>query len=301
MPNLTSASSTHVADIRFLPPQTHDFPIIIFNCWDILTTSHTIRTWLQYHLGPHPDLSLRLDDQALDRVWPEQLGQLVLLEGAATLEGKADQPISVFAIFVPKDERVRWFWTLKSPTSLLEELDYEELIGKPACVPTSSPRHGGLYTFLTTAFHAATTFPHAPDYLAAVKLLDLCPSIQDPATACSRIEADTNLFFNGEGGADLSDDRYLLHVEPAERELISVVDMGCAEYLLHKRLYFKQLAREVICDSEKIRRATFNRLQQRQMAQWQSTQRPDTPVAEGASPTPSVAGSGSAGGAEASL
>jgi len=291
MVNLNSTSETTVADIQFKPAHSHKFPIIVFKCRDVLGASNAIRTWLEESIDEDDHDTLRMDDQALDMVPPRQQGQLVLLEDAAALGGWAEHPTSIFAIFIPKDDRIRWFWCLFSPSSLLIELTGQNLIGPPTAVSATSPKHGALYTFLITGFTTATTYPNSPDFIAASKLLDLCPPIRDPDTAHRRIEADVYLWFNGKTGADISDDRYILHLEPAERELVSLLDMGCARYILYKKTFFKQLGYEVIHDSEKVK---LHQLRQQQDLEGQEgKQAVDTPVA---TPAPSAGGVGSVDG-----
>lgn len=52
---------------------------------------------------------------------------------------------------------------------------------------------------------------------------------------------------------DLSDDRYLFELEPAERELASQVQLTCGEYLVIKRNFFKDWYTEVYRSDKKVK------------------------------------------------
>lgn len=282
--NLNSKSATNVANIVFRRAQQWNFPIVRFACHDCLATCQYIREWLQS--GPQDIRPLiRIDEQALDLVAPHTKGVLLLFEGAGTLDGNLNAPISVLSLYIPGDKHVRYFWTLLSPARLLAGLERRALIGPAEEIPyydnppgrskagdVLPSRHHMLFTFTAESFRSATTFPESPEYRTACQISDVCPSIIEPATAHRRIEAENDLHVSHDhstDGKDLSDDRYILELHPAERALASLVHACCAEYLLIKRQYFKAFSRETILHAEKVRRA---------VAHQQNQQRGVTPI-----------------------
>jgi hypothetical protein len=268
--DLNSKSATHVANIVFLRAQQYNSTIVQFECLDCLETCKYTRQWLQKN-GPIAIRTLvRIDDQKLNLLGPQTKGTLLLFERVASLEGDMQFPISVFVLHIPGDKHLRYFWCLLSPSSLLMELTKLKFVGPPVDIPyfDNPPkrsktgnillsRHHMLSTFLAQSFSAATTFPHAPAYLTACQISDVCPSILKPATAYDRIEGEDALYRSHDtaGGKDLSDDRYLLEIELAERALVAILHASCAEYLLIKRQYFKAFSRETILNAAKVRRA----------------------------------------------
>ena len=80
-------------------------------------------------------------------------------------------------------------------------------------------------------------------------MTDCCPPILDPNNAMKRLEGNEQLYFSSknpaEAGRDLSDDRYIHHLHPAERQIASMADLNCAEYLFIKRQYFKAFWEEI--------------------------------------------------------
>ena len=102
---------------------------------------------------------------------------------------------------------------------------------------------------------------------AAQAISDFCVSILDPDNAVSRLEQESWLHWNtpkpeeyllataapssgpaaaqqardlaGLESIEPSDDRYLLHLHPAEREVALMARLRCAEYLLVKRNFFR--------------------------------------------------------------
>jgi hypothetical protein len=268
--DLNSKSATHVANIVFLRAQQYNSPIVQFECLDCLETCEYIRQWLQTN-GPVAIKTLvRIEDQKLNLLSPQTKGTLLLFERVASLEGDMQFPISVFVLRIPGDKHLRYFWCLLSPSSLLVELTKRKFVGPPVDIPyfDNPPkrsktgnilpsRHHMLSTFLAQSFSVATTFPHSPAYLTACQISDVCPSILKPATAYDRIEGEDALSRSHDttGGKDISDDRYLLEIEVAERALVAILHASCAEYLLIKRQYFKAFSRETILNVAKVRRA----------------------------------------------
>lgn len=271
--DLNSRSATTVAKIVFLPAHQHSFPIIHFDCRDSLRTCQQIRQWLD-SAGPEDIRKLvRFDDQELNLIGPLKKGKVILLEGAATLDGDASAQVSILALIIPNEDRIRYFWTPLSPSPLLTDLTATNLLGRPRIYISGPlrysangellpPLHHTLYTILTQNFKSAITFPESPDFKAASLISDLCPSIKDPSDAARRIEANDRLHSSNDpigDGKDLFDDRYLLDLPPAERALSCLLYTGCAEYLLLKRIYFKAFSRELVLHSQKVRRAAAAR------------------------------------------
>jgi hypothetical protein len=62
--------------------------------------------------------------------------------------------------------------------------------------------------------------------------------ILDPDDALDRLERNQYLYYHGEE-LDISDDRYILDLYPAERYIASAANLRCAEYLFVKRTFFK--------------------------------------------------------------
>lgn len=276
--DLNSRSAMDTANIVFRSAQQHQFPIIQFKCYDCVKTCEQIREWLQ-SAGP-PDIRplIRIEDQKLDLIGSCVKGSITLLESAATLEGNEQAPISLLVMHTPTDKHLRYFWTLLSPSPLLTNMTNQNLISAPTVYkdgpvrysPSGSilpPRHHTLFTFLAQSFQSATAFPDSPDYQKASQIADVCPSILHPTTALHNIEfnKDLNVCHDpSKDHKDLSDDRYILELHEAERTLASLVNAGCAEYLLVKRQYFKTFSRETVLHAEKVRRAAaHNHNQQR--------------------------------------
>ena len=186
-------------------------------------------------------------------------GWMVLLVGGATVVGPPGGekvPAAILAMLVPGDQRVRWFYTVLPIPQLLNRLDANNLIHLHKELAPGTAEHRRLFTYLREAFTAATTPPHSQDYNNALALTDCCPSISDSETAMKRIEGTQSLYSshaNPEAsGKDLSDDRYLLDLHPAEREISSIAKLGCAEYLLVKRYFFKAFFEEIYRSDKKL-------------------------------------------------
>ena len=289
--DLNSRWATHVASILFLPVRQHDLPIIQFEVSDCLQACQRVRHWLQT-TGPQEvqDL-LRMENINLDRIGPNKKGDLFFLEGAATLEGDASAPVSIFALHVPNHKHVRYFWTPLSPSLLLSDLASDGLISAPIVRadqfnPTNSltrgvlpPYHHTVYTIMVQCFHDLTRYPDSQAYIQASRISDVCPSVLDPDTAYQRIDAIEDLHSShnpNANGKDLGNDRYILELHPAERALASFLYVGCAEYLLIKRTYFKAFSHETVLHAAKVRRAAANRRNMDRAAPLNGTEHVDT-------------------------
>jgi hypothetical protein len=268
--DLNSRSATHIASIVFYPVQQHNQTIKLFKVHDCLLVCQHFRRWLQTAGTPDIREVVRIDDIELNLIAPNTKGSIFFLENAATLEGEPSAPVSIFALYIPTDKRVRYLWTPLSPTLLLTELAIHDLVGPPVIPsnqfkltfsPTGAtipPYHHTVFTIIAQCFESATKYPDSPEMIKATRISDVCPSILDPATAHRRIDAADTLHSSHDpnaNGKDLSDDRYILELHPAERELASLLYVGCAEYLFIKRTYFKAFSRETVLHAAKVRRA----------------------------------------------
>ncbi len=178
---------------------------------------------------------------------------------------------SVLAVLIPGSPEVRWFYTpyrvgdclrhLHTLGNLDRSLDLE--VEKDIASGTQS--HARLFTFVRNAFRAAVSFPDSPDFVNAQMITDFAPPIRDVQGALGRLEmnefwhnvkpfgkekasAKENKKTKGKEGEEEvqpSDDRYLGHLDPAEREIAYMVGLKGAEYLLVKREFFKAFFREV--------------------------------------------------------
>lgn len=247
----------------------------------------TIKIWLrsQYDCAVYggPEI-LRMEHQELEKVKHMEEGTLLQLEHAAWIEGKEGKvPIRIFALLMPKDPRVRfWFSALASFKSLMirlhDERKYIEV--RTTLEPQHDSEHGRpdhhckIFTWLRDEFMTALKVPDHPEFIHAEsvspipsipsrhittltttthKMTDYAPSIKDPDTAVRRIESTEALYNTRDDGRDLFDDRYLLHLHPAERELASLAHVSCAEYLFIKRTFFKEWYVQVYRSEKKVR------------------------------------------------
>jgi hypothetical protein len=271
--DLNSKSATHIASIVFLPVQQHNLDIIQFEVRDCLQVCQRFSHWLKTTGSPETRDGLRIDDVELNLIAPNTKGNIFFLEGAATFEGNECTQVSIFALQSPKEKHVRYLWTALSPSLLLTDLAIHDLIGppivsqnqfKPTFSPTGAtlpPYHHTLYTIIVQCFEGATKYPDSPEMIKATQISDVCPSILDPATAHRRINAADELYSSNDpnfSGKELNDDRYIHDLHPAERELASLLEVGCAEYLFIKRTYFKAFSRETVLHAAKVRRTAAN-------------------------------------------
>lgn len=184
---------------------------------------------------------------------------MLVCERIARLDGPGDKEraeVMIIAILVPGDAKVRWFYSLLPFGTLLRTLQEKDVVrmAKEFTVGTRGWRK--LFTWVRSEFVTAVTLPHSPDYINALSLTDCCPPILDPDSALARLESNEFLHDSHrraeDAGRDLSDDRYLLGLHPAEREAVSVSGLKCAEYLLVKRDFFKSFFEEVYRSDKKI-------------------------------------------------
>lgn len=84
-------------------------------------------------------------------------------------------------------------------------------------------------------------------------MTNFAPDIPDFDTAIRRIEACEALYGSKDAPRDLTDDRYLLSIHEAERELASQLQVSCAEYLLIKRNFFRDWYTDVFRSDKNIK------------------------------------------------
>ncbi|KAF2485448.1 hypothetical protein BDY17DRAFT_322289 [Neohortaea acidophila] len=139
---------------------------------------------------------------------------------------------------------------------LLHLLDHHHQLHLLTSLAPPSRHNARLYTYVRENFLRAIELPDSPDFLTAQSITDYCPSILDPNTALKRLEASEALHFGymrppDAWSLDLSDDRYLLHLHEAEREVASIAGLKCAEYLVVKRNFFRAFWTEIYrCDKK---------------------------------------------------
>lgn len=281
-PDLNSASATKTPAFTFPDPEN---PLILLSTANALAVCMHIKSWLlRQHDEPaysSPGI-LRMEYLALEKIERGNEGWVLFAPEIAKLENKGAKEeglrVSIVAVLIKGDSRVRWFYTLPPPVRLLEHLDYHKLIRlrdvlEPA--DASQQRFRRLHVWLRECFARAIKFPDSPDWLHAQGISDFCPSILDPDTAVSRLQEESWIYWNtpkpeesllppaapqdapsGKERAkdistlttrdfDPSDDRYLHDLHPAERELASLARLKCAEYLFLKRNFFRAFWEEV--------------------------------------------------------
>lgn len=194
--------------------------------------------------------------------------------------------VSIVAVLVKGDGRVRWFYTLFPVSKLLEYLDERDLVEVQSVLEPgrSSYKFSRMHTWIRESFLRAIRVPDSPDWVHAIGITDFCPSILDPEGALGRLEEEAWLGWNAAKAEEYlfpsttatglgmgkekakdkdkdkppqqdfstltfldgpSDDRYLHHLHPAERELASLARLKCAEYLFIKRTFFRAFWEEV--------------------------------------------------------
>jgi hypothetical protein len=121
--------------------------------------------------------------------------------------------------------------------ALMIKLDAVFYIALRKIVPYDTPCYQRLLTFFREEFLRAVQIPHSPDYLNAMAMTDYAPEVLDHGQALARLLRADPLHAGEE--RDLADDRYLLELSPSERMLAGLANLYCAEYLLIKRMFFK--------------------------------------------------------------
>lgn len=229
--------------------------------------SQILKEWLIKQLGPflaQDSHYLRLEPLELSTLEPNTTGSLILLEDAAHIqdaEFKGRQngiPIAIFALLMPGDPRVRFFYIQGPIAPLLERLASETCIAETARVVnpqkathlhrTTNPKprdhHCKLYTWLRESFLSALAIPDHQDYANAMAMTDYAPFIRDcegEDSAMRRVERCDILHATKDVGRDLSDDRYVFALHEAERVIAAAMGLGCGEYLLIKRNFCELL------------------------------------------------------------
>ena len=194
-----SASQCQTPRFTFVSTDLYRTPIRAFRCTYPLLTCLAVKTWL-LHQFTQPAYSapniLRMEAQSLHLLGPRKAGLLLVLRDACHSNGDGKLPVTILALLLPHDDRIRWFYTILSTDGVLSHLENELGILEPKSAtqyPPSCPKHKPLYCFLRTTFEKAVSVPHHPDYLAAQAITDYCPSILDPETAMTRLESNLSL------------------------------------------------------------------------------------------------------------
>ncbi|KAK5167015.1 uncharacterized protein LTR77_007744 [Saxophila tyrrhenica] len=237
---------------------------------------------------------VRMEGQALDKMWDyvrkndsvegprgrpggaEYLpaggkGWVVVAPYVAEATNLPGVSYSIIAVLVPGDPNVRWFYT---PYRVSDVLRY--LISRPTPglqiareLPPGSRSQRSLYVWVKECFKPAMEFPDADVFVNAKKITDYCAPIVDPDNALKRLEkreAWTGARgYHRDGGVKgkdeevcPSDDRYLVELQPAEREIAEKVGLKCAEYLLVKREFFSAFYQEIYRSDRPISRGVTN-------------------------------------------
>ena len=211
--NLNSKSETSTPDIHFVHQEEHDFPIIVFRAprpsrtarvssrlhrdFNSANVLQMVKFWQIQNFskpifGGDPFI-LRVEEQELHNIDNTKDAYLLLLEHAAYIplagKGKDDSrvQVSIVAMVIPKDSRVRWFYSVLKYDLLLEKLgefcDLTPLktieprdLSKPQSVRTKD-HHARLFTWLRESFLAVLHPPHSPDYINARDMMDWAPEI----------------------------------------------------------------------------------------------------------------------------
>lgn len=264
--NLDSAAATQTPKFIFSETQSTTSSITVFACKNPPLTCLLIKEWLLDTFSSD-DLRapgiVRMETLELHLLPRQNDGQakqgwLLLCEDAAVLpHGEAELSLTVLAVLVPGHTKVRWFYALPSVAPLLHLLDHRHQIHLLTSLAPPSLHHARLYTYIRENFLRAVEMPESPDFLTAQSITDYCPNIIDPDTALKRLEGSEALHFGyirppDAWARDLSDDRYLLHLHEAEREVASIAGFKCAEYLVVKRNFFRAFWVEIYRSDKNI-------------------------------------------------
>lgn len=175
--------------------------------------------------------------------------------------------VSLMPLMIAEDSRTRFFSSTFTYFSLLTELSRlgritlrarmnpvlpaHQISSKKAHAACADP-HCRLFVFLRDTFLKAAEIPHSQDFLNAEAMIDWSVDIVEPYTALERIERLITKDFSNVKATDLSNDRYLKHLEPAEVRLASIAHLKCAEYLFLKRVFFKDFYAAVMGSDKDI-------------------------------------------------
>lgn len=120
---------------------------------------------------------LRLETQEVEKVKHWEEGTLLLLEHACWIEGRKGRvPVRIMALVMPKDPRVRFWYSIASFKGLLLRLDEEGFIQpKKTFEPKGSRHHRRLFVWMRDAFMDTLKVPDHPDYLNAMAVSPSTP------------------------------------------------------------------------------------------------------------------------------
>lgn len=266
--DLNSSLANNTPAFTFPPPARHPFPLSAYHVHAPLAVCLMLKRWLLNEFKKPENAApgiLRMECQDLHLIplrSPRQRekGTLVLLDNAVFIQhGEARVAVSVLALFMPHDSKVRWFYCATSSfaPALLElaQKDMVTLRGELRPWKTKNRNENGekemeryarLYTFLSQEFSNAIKKPEHADFLAAQLLGDYSLDIAEAeeGQALKKLLEDEVLYPEAsrhipanflahppathnrkkqkeeeEEGINPSTDRYLLHLCPAEREI----------------------------------------------------------------------------------
>ena len=206
--DLHSASATRTPTFTFplekppreQPPQGE--PIILLNCTNPFSTCLHVKAWL---LDQHTDPAysapgiLRMDYLELEKIDRARQGWVIVAPQVAPLDAgefkheagpaggqrqhaAAELRVSVLAVLVKGDQRVRWFYSLHPISSLLARLDEHGLVRDPEWLTPTSPvgkereRYGRIFAFVREAFGNAIRVEESADFVGKT-VVSLSPSI----------------------------------------------------------------------------------------------------------------------------
>ncbi|CZT15580.1 uncharacterized protein RCC_01431 [Ramularia collo-cygni] len=272
--DLNSLRATALPSIVFKPARKHDFPVVVLTARNPVAICIMIKQWLLDQLNPFlekDDHLLRIEPLEVFQLEPRRTGSLILLEDAAHIEdaehkGRSDGiPIAIFALLMPKDPRVRFFYIQGPITPLLNRLASELCISETARVIKPTPHlhdnvdatpdhHCRIYTWLQEAFLSAIAIPDHKDYANAVSMTDYAPFIKEGEDdlAMAKLQSCDVLYATKDEPTDLSDDRYVFALHKAERVLAAALGLRCGEYLLIKRHFFRAFKDDVLYNEKKL-------------------------------------------------
>ncbi|KAI7495611.1 hypothetical protein KC357_g507 [Hortaea werneckii] len=257
--DLNSVTSTQTSGFSAVKYDAYEKPLLIIPTANAMALCLHTKQWLLDQFRD-PELSapniLRVDSQNLHELGRMSRGNLVVAQDSIYLETYPEILGSVLAVSVPRDPNLRLFYTILPIAPLLDHLrDNNCLKEKAKSISPRSKHHTRLFHFLTETFLNSTTPSHHPDYIAAQKITDYCPSILDPTTAFSRLESNETLYFATSGVSeplDLSQDRYTHTLHPAESSLAADLKLACSAYLLLKRRFFQAFWKECVAHKGRI-------------------------------------------------
>jgi hypothetical protein len=293
--DLNSPIANTTPEFDFVRPDEHQSSIHVIPCLRVAETCWFIKSWMRQQFGHDnvPGVSpgiLRFEDQEWDKIDKSKQAWLIFLSEAATRAndrdgGAAGDRAYIFAVIVKGENRVRWFYTFRNPLPLLQHLAQVHAINPTAMKDISHAqkpaKHASLYVWLRENFLAANKIPHHPDYLAAEKLTDYCPSslpvVSQEGGGNSLDDQDTDITTNTPVSSQKkkmkstptssqrpappsteNTDRYAHLLTPPESILTSSLSLPSSHYLLLKRRFFAAFYKDLVQNKEVVLCAPSN-------------------------------------------